>query len=356
MSGSHSINIRDLNDKLEKGELTKQEIDPDLHNIWLWGLDPTEKISVKSLFNESQLLGLLVARIAAVFSNKQEATTLKDHFEQSCLVINDRCVSEMTQREFSDSMDNLQLQWKKAIGGEELEKCMDAVRCLFIRFGKLIMKPYPASVLDNPNETRETQGGMAVSHAFVRKYVDLFLVLFRTLELLRCCTLLPGIEDGEKENEELQEFHKSASMEDFYNMSMHYDLCPGQRVQYMHEFSGMYNSITQVVYFHQPSYERQRQLSLEELQTGKFPINTLPLILQMYPEVSLIHEDDPFPTAPTQAPEDEDPALQNEIGTWKWVLCAAMVYLYSPSGRVYYSDNINVLLDKYLTCTQGKNA
>lgn len=55
--------------------------------------------------------------------------------------------------------------------------------------------------------------------------------------------------------------HIVAASDDFSKMSMHWDLMPAAKLNYIHDFRGYFNCISQVVYFHNQEYERRPQVS-----------------------------------------------------------------------------------------------
>lgn len=50
--------------------------------------------------------------------------------------------------------------------------------------------------------------------------------------------------------------------------------------------------VEQVVYFHNPKFARQPQLSLEDIPQSA--INTLPLLTELFPDIKVFYDDDPF--------------------------------------------------------------
>lgn len=97
----------------------------------------------------------------------------------------------------------------------------------------------------------------------LRSLINTFLVLYRLLHWMQIA--IAGWEDADDEdgNEDLPEFtkvhqhHVSASVDSFYLLSMFYDLPPASRLNYRHMFSGLYNCISQPVYYHNPDYQRR---------------------------------------------------------------------------------------------------
>ena len=71
---------------------------------------------------------------------------------------------------------------------------------------------------------------------------------------------------------------------------MNYDVFPGARLAYMHQFPGMYNCVSQVIFYHNELYERRRHNHFHEA------IDALPVLTHMYPEVPVVMEEDIPPT------------------------------------------------------------
>lgn len=100
----------------------------------------------------------------------------------------------------------------------------------------------------------------------LRSLINTFLVLYRLLHWMQIAIAgwrdVEG-EEGEEGDEDLPEFtkvhqhHVSASVDSFYLLSMFYDLPPASRLNYRHMFSGLYNCISQPVYYHNPDYQRR---------------------------------------------------------------------------------------------------
>ena len=96
----------------------------------------------------------------------------------------------------------------------------------------------------------------------------------------------------------------------------------------------MYNSVTQVVYFHYPNYERRLQLGLDAIRGGLCPLEALSVALELQPDVPLFYEDEPLGPG------------------WCWMLLSGgALYLASPVGpdsdrAVYTGPCIWALLAK----------
>lgn len=90
----------------------------------------------------------------------------------------------------------------------------------------------------------------------------------------------------------------------------------------------------QVVYFHNAQYERLARIPLADAVDGD-PMQVLPAVCQLYPEVPLHYEEDHVD-------------LSRPTGRWLWMVLPGRVYLVGPDERVYHSDNVTSLLRVYL--------
>ena len=116
-----------------------------------------------------------------------------------------------------------------------------------------------------------------------------FCVLYRHLDMEATCT---HVDDGGFPDFDIQDYHRQAGLDSFYEHAMYADLPPAARITYKQDFAGMYHSITQVVYFHFPDYSRKRQISLEEIRKGTQLLHCLSVALQLKPDVEVCLEDE----------------------------------------------------------------
>lgn len=148
---------------------------------------------------------------------------------------------------------------------------------------------------------------------------------------------------------DIRQHHCLAAVDDFSLVSAHWDLFPGAKLVYIHDFPQMYNAISQVVYFHNPAYQKriQERVDVEGLSVGlpagHAAVHVLPCIMQLYPNIKLLFEEDRFDLG----------ALRED---YAWVLAARRIYLLAPDGKVYYDKNFNTLLQFYLLTRQGTDA
>lgn len=133
---------------------------------------------------------------------------------------------------------------------------------------------------------------------------------------------------------ELTGHHKEASAEVFFLMSITSDCMPGSITQYSHKFAYLFHSISQVIYYNFPTYNRQRQLNLQELQ-GKnvCAANILPLLTELRPDIPVVYE---HTAAGYKA--------YHETQKWSWVLWSHYVFLVDQNMRVFMADDVRELL------------
>jgi hypothetical protein len=65
-------------------------------------------------------------------------------------------------------------------------------------------------------------------------------------------------------------------------------LAPGMRLVYRTNFAGMYNHVSQVVYFHYPRFSRKPHYELRKIPQAA--LHMLPLITQLLPDVPVVCE------------------------------------------------------------------
>ena len=109
----------------------------------------------------------------------------------------------------------------------------------------------------------------------IRRFLNVFLVMYRQIYMHKMATLVDGNDTGDIT---VNVHHAVAGGDDFDNLSMCWDLMPAARLNYMHDFPGMYNCVSQVVYFHNSKYERRKHKrdDFEGLVRGNYePVHIL---------------------------------------------------------------------------------
>ena len=204
------------------------------------------------------------------------------------------------------------------------------------RFGALAWTVAGLDVMDDPSETQPVQqqrgvgrdDRMCLTPGGLRRMVGSLLIMYRHLHLLSVCVRVPRPEQPYDPG--LSKYHYEASQDDFNLLCMHISLPVAARLNYRHDFPGMFNHVSQVVYFHNSQYVREKRHPIEDIQTAP-AAHVLPAVRELYPEIRLRFEEDQFdPTVPGKE--------------WYWLLLAGRVYLVTPEPSVLYSDNICDLL------------
>jgi len=342
---------------LELAPLNRQlaafcELPSEAWSEWLWGTDPEESYHVDVLLNRNHLLGLLNCRYKFLRGRGPEEGGCVYFAATNRLTIMDKPVERMTWRELKDTMANILIEWPAFLdrlrvnirAKQNLRHVLHLVNLCAMRFGDLAYsEELGQDVLDDTGETQpangEQEGGRVVLTAgAMRRMVGSLLIMYRHLHLLSICRKARPSEGGVKAVVPVSKYHYEASNDNFNLLCMHMSLPVAARLNYRHDFPGMYNHVSQVVYFHNSQYSRIPRRPLEEIRTAP-AVHVLPAVQELYPEIQLRFEEDAFdPTKPGQG--------------WFWLLLAGRVYLVTPEPAVLHSDSILDLLQVYIEETK----
>eukprot|EP00961_Rhodomonas_salina_P025667 346559-Rhodomonas_salina.3 len=293
------------------------------------------------MFNEAHLLGLLLCRDwFAVCADEggevyKGATADLPGVPTELTLAEQQEIRHMTSKCLVRTIESLQAEWAKVMYRDATEEQWLAaerlVWALFWRTGFFAVHSSSSEELFNDPETTEVlpQGQLGYTHSTLRALMDIFVVLFRHLDLHRRCE-----EPRECTEEELLDVNLSvmrphaieATKDDFYKLSMHFDALVGARLAYQHRFQGMYNCISQVIYFHSEDYERRKHGSgLNEA------LDALPVLLHMFQQVLVVMEEE-------RAPAD---------ATDYWMMVAGRVYLMRGGKTpLYHADVFRVFCSR----------
>ena len=143
----------------------------------------------------------------------------------------------------------------------------------------------------------------------------------------------------------LYNHHREASLDDFYEISMVSDLSPGAIIQYKNKFRYLFHSISQVVYYHHPSYARQIQQPLSTLSCyGAHPVNLLPLLRQIEPSIPILYEH-----------TGAGLAVVTKKQPYFWLVVSGFVVLVDDRSQAYCAQDIRCLLAFALDSLSSKN-
>jgi hypothetical protein len=118
----------------------------------------------------------------------------------------------------------------------------------------------------------------------------------------------------------IKPYHVEASLDQFNIQQQLFFLAPAQRLVYRHNFAGMFNDISQVVYFHYPDYVRTAQISVDMMSENA--MNSLSCIMNIIPQLRVMYDDEPWlPFGLLDASE------------WMWIVSVKRVYLWDGTQR-----------------------
>ena len=314
-------------------------------HVWLWYLDPTEECTVTTPLNTCHLVGLLLARDTWLGCCLQETPNCASH-NFNCASHNfipQKSVSQYSLRDLRNCIQHMQAHWAQC-GMVKDSNTPSTLHALFKRFGELSMTESTLTELMNDQgsvqESHSGEDKVMMNSICIKRFLNVFLAMFRQLDIVSRCETLQDVEGNSQFLEsQIRKHHVYAGVDDFHILSMHWDLMVGAKLVYMHDFSGMYNCVSQVVYFHNAEYQR-RSVCLEPVElvaageagTEFHSLYTLPAMLQLYPEITVVHDD-------TDCPFDSK---------WHWLMMCREIYLVSPTNDIFYDRNIVKLLQVYL--------
>jgi hypothetical protein len=330
------FDIFQCNVDLENGQPLSVS-DAELLSAWMWETDPGEELNSKVLLNTNQLVGLLYCRKLAqsVVTNasQQAPVTLQENMQMT-----DTTPDKMTLRQLLDTVDNICIEWPKFIKKQpnplapENQSVFSYVDSCFSRFGLLSMYAYDKDVLDDLQLTEEyNETHRKITLGCIRRFLNAFLILYRHFYLFTHAQRI----DAPFYNCNIRAPHMEASMENFDLLCMHISIPVGARLRYKNDFRGMYNHISQVMFFHNPLYDRAARIEWNKINASTDAIQVLPALIELQPDIAVQYEEDHFM---------HQPLLEN----WTWLLVSGRVYLLQPDKKILYSDDVTTLFELFL--------
>ena len=337
---THLSNLNALYEELR----ATHELPAEVWDEWLWKTDPDEPFAPDVLLNRCQLLGFLVCLCKGMDGGSGSGESVRQAAPER-LTLMDRPVGGMTLRELKDTIENLQIEWPQFVSRLSQNPCaqqnLDAVLALIdqcmARFGALCLRAYGSDVLDDLSSVEQApgcrEGVLRITYACIRRTVCTFLIVYRHLHLMAVCRLIPP----EWKDPGISKYHVEASSDDFNLLCMHLSLPVAAKLNYKHDFPGMFNHVSQVVFFHNSEYQRIPRAPLDGFASAG-PEHVLPALMQLYPNIGLKYEEDSLDLSDS-APSGSD---------WFWLVVAGRVYLVDPKRQVWYSEDVTSLLGVFL--------
>ena len=348
--------VVEINKLLGADESPSEVIVGELLDAWLTECDRSQPVDEETKYNEMHVVGLglcvLLHRAPlATYECFCLTTALGPH--ASRVVLHEEALCDMSWIQLSETLTALQLvfkdtiQWDKAQGYHTLVDYPALMLVLLKRVGFWLARQWrrvEEEVLggEDPEALQglvdlDKEGWRSVRPACVVQVLDgvhALLSLARLLLTAQVVSLHTAVKDEVREEVRLYNHHREASIDDFYEMSMVADCMVGSVTQYKHKFQFLFHSISQVVYYHFPSYERQRQQPMAFLEGyGISGTNLLPLLLQLNPDIPLFYE---HTGAGQRAAYSAHP--------FSWVFMLGYILLVSREGAVFCADDLRSLL------------
>jgi len=207
------------------------------------------------------------------------------------------------------------------------------ILALMSRIGELLSNLYLWSSL-SPDEQvalcpyyeHESDGYHILKPTACVEVIDILHSIFRVVTLLMNAKPVGRA----PERPELNKFHHEASLDDFYRISTVMDCPPGSILWYKHNFKDLFHDASQVAYHRCPTYSRNVQIPIADIQAGKgSAANVLPLLMQIFPETPIVTE--------------QTGACTNSTFTkakWSWLVWHKHILLCGDDGNVYCGENI----------------
>ena len=327
------MSLAELNQQLENHEISTSHI----WTMWLWQSEAEEPLQPNILLNKNHLLGLLLCRAAADSPEHTPAPT-----EKNRMTLTPKPPSEMSISELRDTMDNILVEWPTymeniSAGGAKAEEEPDInsvialIDSCFRHLGTLCSNPASPEIMNDSSSVEPHASGLLkLTIPCIRRMLGAFFVLYRHIHLAAVAqpvTTTPKSID-------ITKYHVEASMDEFHALCMHMLLPVAARLNYKHDFHGLYNHVSQVMYFHHSRYERQPRIPLEKFSDGD-PMHVLPALMQLYPEIKICYEEDNMDITTTK-------------DHWEWIVLPKRIYLADREGNVFHDTNILRLAQHYI--------
>jgi hypothetical protein len=267
-------------------------------------------------------------------------------------------VCEFSLRELMDQIECMQLNWGKIVGltddhGDALLRAVMARVGFITNHAFETHRPeegYEGLVLDDPQHTTSLPGQtMAIiARKSLRQIVCVLVAMARVQSIAQQAVLTPSYSSEHIRThvvQALKQHHIEASMDFFNGLQQMMHLAPGMRLVYRTNFAGMYNDVSQVIFFHYPKFARQPQRPLAEIPDST--MHLLPLLRELIPDVPLAYDDDSRILRLTEENE--------EAAGWLWLISCGVVFLVEgATGTIYQGATLVELLCFFLEKTERK--
>ena len=315
--------------------------------------------------NQMHILGILCCLDAA--STETELLKINQDILPHTPVVHlhpNTPVAHFTLRQLLDQIECLQLNWGPVLSAEANEAAEAAevgaesaieAHCIIValmaRLGQLAQHAFSGeSILDDPQHCTQIQQPqhpqqplLIVSRKSLRQAVCTLFSMLRVLQILARSEPVQDPTEAEYRDVvgSMRQHHVEAAGDLFSEMQQMVYLAPGMRLVYRTNFAGMYNHVSQVVYFHYPGFSRKPHFDLEKIPEA--PLHMLPLIMQLIPDIPIVYDDD------SHIPGIFDNDANSD---WTWLICCGAFFLVSvQERRVFSSPTLAPLVAHFLRST-----
>lgn len=391
--GGAKLNHRFLEEfwvKVESGEGLSSVENAQIWHDFMYASDPdAEALDVCGGLNGNQLRGVLLACNTALNERKRlrlltdadraedpmaswEIGDFLEESEEAHVV--EGAVAKYTAREFRDVLEAMQLHMLEIIQREGANNTRGALMALFARFGFLAMRAFEEKVMDDPSFCTKIASENPAENYFIftckalRTHSCVFLVLFRAVEIWDRRVQLEHVPIPPRGYDEpdpggapyvdlvkelgqegvaprvpeyyircvcdmIKAYHQEAANDYFNELQMYYALKPAQRLIYSHNYRGLFNNISQVIYFHSPDWVRSAPMELSRIRESD--MNALPALCSILPKTPVLFDDGAAMPFGNVLP-----------GVPFWLVSLSRTYLWCPkSKRLLQSNDGNGVMD-----------
>lgn len=248
------------NEALEQQQANQSSLSPpaltpalldEITQAFVWESDPNEKYHPDVLFNASHLLGMLVCRGLCVLQYSGREMQQSSGKPSRLCLMQDTKPAQMSLKQLKDSLSNLLFEWpvlvQKGLSAELISFTRDYLVQIMQRFGEFLSAAHPAEILNDVQDTVEHSGAaglVRLTSSAARRVLESLQIMIRHVDLYEMCEeLVPQpYETG------ISPYHHEASMARYHKLCMHYFLPVAAKLQYKHDFPGMFNDVSQVLY------------------------------------------------------------------------------------------------------------
>jgi len=324
---------------------------------WLVGCDRSQHVCDSLKYNDMHLAGMGLCCLMhetpdpgfASFDLADELQTYSDS-----ILLHARALSVMSWRDLTDLVLGIQLefgevmQWDEASGFYAEIDLPGILKAVMTRMGFWLSHSWksvtpsdsaPADV-DMDAITGivdvDAEGWSSIRIGSVVHTLDCIHSMLSLAKMLLQAQLVSGTYEDCQSTVRVFNHHREASLDDFYEISMLADCLPGSVTQYKHQYRFLFHSVSQVIFFHWPSYQRKVQKPQEAIDCFRTEhIHILPLLMQVNPDIPVVFEH-------TGAGHTHT----HKAHKFSWVCMNRYVVLADDTGQTFCASDLRLLLAK----------